>query len=99
MMLAEDSSEPLGVRATAAELAVRLGDRGGLVVLASLVTVPSHPCPSSYRRWVLRLIREFEGVEVIPVLEQARSDSGLIARYQLARTVRKLSRGQRDPLE
>jgi len=96
LSVAEDPDESFGVRATAAEAALRLGAPRAVVVLGSLVTEPDIPHRSFYWKWALRLIREFGGVEVIPVFEQARAP-GLLGRYRLTRTVRALRNGEQSP--
>ena len=100
LALAQDASQFLSVRSRAAEVALRLGDRDGLTVIASLLSEtpaprtsmrdPPNPRPRRLRKWALDVIREFDGVETIPLLEKARSCSGLLGRYQIARLIRHL---------
>jgi len=98
--IAEDSNEALYARSVAAEIALRLGERGGLLVIASLLSERPKPrtsrrdLPSPHarklRRWALGLIREFDGVEAIPSLERAMSYAGPLGRYQISRLIRNL---------
>ena len=84
------SDESFGVRATAAETLVRLGDPRAVDVLGSMLLEAEGRYATSYPKWAAKQLVEIGDPRAIPMLDQAARRARPLTRARLRRAMRRL---------